>query len=362
MRKKVYFIAFIFVLFIASALYVKSAEPFVIEPPVNLMAESVTDDDTGGTNIILMFTTPESVKQLGEQSLMEGDFLYYEIEYKTSGSDWEPVGQVHFSVGEMLVITDSDQSLDIANKLYSFRVRFAYHFQQSNGSFSPRYSLYSNVAHAGNRSAIGVYQNASPWAVQELDRALEYGLITDKIRAEMNAPITREEFCEVIMALVENMAGKVVVNDKGIFTDTNNPQVYKANKLGIVNGVGNNRFDPQALTNREQVAVMIYRAIKAMLPYADFSTDGADSFSDEKDISEWAYEAVMFMNKNDLLKGSNGKADPKGVTTREQAVLMVVRTYEKFGLSGVVASKETGIDASSLPMQNDSPGSFIVGN
>lgn len=342
MKKRIYFIAFIFVLYLSTALYVNAAEPFVLESPLNLMAESVTDEDTGDTGILLVFTAPESVKQLGEKSLAEGDSLYYEVEFKTSGSDWEPVGQVHFSEGERIVITDSDQSLNTVKNLYSFRVRSAYYFQQGDGSFLPHYSLYSNIAHLGNRSALGAYQNASSWAVQELDRALEYGLITDKIRGEMNAPITREEFCEVIMALYENMAGKVVADDKGVFTDTNNPQVYKANKLGIVNGVGNNRFDPNALTNREQVAVMIYRAIKAMLPYTDFSADGAESFSDEKTISEWAYEPVMFMNKNGLLKGSSGKVDPKGVTTREQAVLMVVRTYEKFCLSGVVAPGETG--------------------
>lgn len=362
MRKKVYFIAFIFALFIVSALYVNSAESFVIESPLHLMAESVTDDDTGETSIILMFTSPESVKQLGEKSLTEGDSLYYEVEYKTSGSDWEPVGRLHFSEGEMLVITDSDQSLDIANKLYSFRVRFAYHILKSDDSFLPCYSLYSNIAHIGDRSALGSYQNASPWAVQELDRALEYGLITDKIRGNMNAPITREEFCGVIMALYESMAGKVDCDDTGIFLDTDNLQVCKAYKLGIVNGVGNNLFDPDALTNREQVAAMIYRAIKVMLPYMDFSTSGADNFSDKSDISEWAYEPVMFMSRNGLLKGSNGKADPKGITTREQAVLMVVRTYEKLGPSGVDASKEAGSDESAVPRQLDSQDSNITGN
>lgn len=364
MKKRIYFIAFIFVLYLSTALAVHAAEPYVIESPVSLSAEQVTDGDTGNTGILLAFTAPESVKLLGEKSLAEGDSLYYEVECRVAGYDWEPIGQVHFTEGEKIVIADSEHSLDTAKNLYSFRVRFAYYFQQGDGSFFPHYSLYSNIAHLGNRSALGAYHNASSWAIQELDRALEYSLITDKIRNEINAPITREEFCEVIMALYENMADKVVCDDTGVFSDTNNPQVYKAYKLGIVNGVGNNRFDPDALTNREQVAAMIHRAIKAMLPYADFSTDGADSFSDEKAISDWAYEPVMFMNKNGLLKGSKGKVEPKGVTTREQAVLMVVRTYEKFSLSGGAASKETGSEEGTAPQPNESPDveAFIVGN
>jgi len=36
------------------------------------------------------------------------------------------------------------------------------------------------------------------------------------------------------------------------------------------------------------------------------------------------------MSKNGLIKGSNGYMDPKGTTTREQAVLIVLRTYEKY--------------------------------
>lgn len=342
--KKNIFIAFIFAICISTALYINAADTLVIESPAKLSAEQVTDDDTGDKGIMLAFTAPESVKKLGETSLAEGDSLYYEIEYRASGHDWEPIGQVHFTQGEKLFIHDSDNSMNIGKNLYSFRVRFAYYVKQRDGSFTPCYSLYSNMAHLGNRSALGAYANASSWAVPELDRALEYSLITDMIKGRMNASITREEICEVIMALYENMAGKVVCSQTRVFSDTNNPEVYKAYQLGIVNGVGNNRFDPDALTNREQVATMIYRAIKVLLPRADFSIDGADSFSDEKVISQWAYEPVMFMNKNGLLKGNKGNVDPKGVTTSEQAVLMVVRTYEKFSLSGNAAAKEIGVD------------------
>jgi hypothetical protein len=51
------------------------------------------------------------------------------------------------------------------------------------------------------------YQGASQWAVPELDKALEYGLITDRIRQQMNAPITREEFAEIAVKLYEKGTG-----------------------------------------------------------------------------------------------------------------------------------------------------------
>ncbi len=146
------------------------------------------------------------------------------------------------------------------------------------------------------------------------------------------------------MAFYENLAGDVAVEDTGVFTDTNNTEVNKAFKLGIVNGVGDNRFDPDALTNREQVATMIFRAVKALQPNMDFSSGEVESFTDEKEISSWALESVQFMNKTGLLKGSNGKMDPKGVTTREQAALIAVRAYEMFIMQA--SDTDTDSDAS----------------
>ena len=41
------------------------------------------------------------------------------------------------------------------------------------------------------------YSGASNWAIGELDKAEGYGLITDKIKGNMKAAITREEFAEI---------------------------------------------------------------------------------------------------------------------------------------------------------------------
>lgn len=268
MKRIFYFIAFILLLLILTSLYVSASDLF-IEPPRNLSVRQVTTDD-GRRGLLLEFNATETVKQLGREAANKGDYLYYEIECKVAGYDWVSVGYMDLAQGERCFINDTDNPVDLEKYLYTFRIRFVYYKAQSDGTYFPHYSLYSNLAHIGNRSALGTYKNASTWAVQEPDRALEYNLITDRIKDGMNSPITREEICEVIMALYENMAGKVETSKTGIFTDTQNPQVYKANELGIVYGVGNNRFDPDALTNREQVATMIYRAIKVLVPNVIF--------------------------------------------------------------------------------------------
>lgn len=70
--------------------------------------------------------------------------------------------------------------------------------------------------------------------------------------------------------------------------------------------------------------------VKTRVPDADFSTAGADVYPDEKNISGYALESVKFMNKNGLMTGISGNFVPKGTTTREQAVVIAVRTVERY--------------------------------
>lgn len=177
------------------------------------------------------------------------------------------------------------------------------------------------------------YRGASSWAAAELDRAVEYGFITEKIKDNMKASITREEFAEIAVKLYEKYTGTAAVYfDNSVFADTGNPEIFKAYNLGIVNGtdIKKRLFSPDLLINREQVAAMMFRAVKAMKPDADFSTAGYVSFADEKDVSDWALESVRFMSKNDFLKGADGKISPGGTCTREMAVLIAARIYEKY--------------------------------
>ena len=177
------------------------------------------------------------------------------------------------------------------------------------------------------------YKEASSWAVPELDKAAGYGLITDKIKDNMKALITREEFAEIAVKLYEKYTGReAAYSDMSAFVDTENPEIFKAYDLKIVNGTDLERrlFSPDRLTSREQVAAMMFRAVNAIKPDADFSTEGAEEFADEKDISDWALESVRFMIKNGFLKGGDGKISPKASCTREMAVLIAARVYENY--------------------------------
>lgn len=170
------------------------------------------------------------------------------------------------------------------------------------------------------------FSGYSSWAYAELTEAEEYGLITDNIRAEMSAPITREEFAELAVRLLEVYTGKTpMAAPKETFSDTKNEYVLKAYTCGIINGVGKGRFEPKSLTNREQIATMVGRTMQLIAPEMDTSYSGERNFSDEDQVAEYFLPYVKFMSQRGFIKGSNGQFRPKDNCTREQAVLIVKR-------------------------------------
>jgi len=337
MMKKIICIAVCLIMVLSGIAY---AEPAVtsIEAPKNLTVE-IFNNEEGVPCFRLKLQVPESVKSLGDNLTEDKGQLFYEFEYKVGNEDWRSAGGVQYGVEPVFVISPEDVgvggNVDIKANVYQFRVRFGYYTydidkNENRIARDPIFSPFSNIASTGINAYQKTYKEASTWAVPELDRALEYGFITDRIIDNMSRPITREELCEVIIKLYEKMIGSAKYSSTSAFVDTKNPEIYKAYELGIVNGVGDNKFAPNDLTNREQVATMMYRAAKVVKPDADFSIAGAENFNDENSISSWALEAVKFMSKNGLMKGSNGYINPKDTTTREQAVLIIVRIYEKY--------------------------------
>lgn len=342
MTKKIGIMALFLIMLAAFMTYADAAAAAAVEKidaPQNLTVK-VKNEEDGYPYFQLNMQIPASVNALFETTPETGSDLFYEVEYKVGNGNWEMAGYSHFITGPVIELYPLDMGLegniDIKANIYYFRVRFGCYTISGTDEYGnniagePVYSAYSNIASIGVDAYQKKYENASTWAVTELDMAVEYGFITDKIRDKMNGPITREELCEVIMKMYEKIIGEATYSNTNVFSDTTNPEIYKAYELGIINGVGNGKFAPKDLTNREQVAAMMYRAVKAINPNADFSTEGVEKFLDEDLISSWALEPMKFMNKNALIKGNNGYVAPKGTTTREQAVLIVLRTYEKF--------------------------------
>lgn len=246
------------------------------------------------------------------------------IERRLPGSFWLELDRVTANV--QMYVDDSVA----ANTAYEYRVCAYKYALLSNILKSDYTNVLTVTTAAAPVETPGNYPGASSWAVAEIDKAVKAGLTTPDILSSFQKSITREEFCEIVVKLYEALSGKTAVPvNPNPFTDTSNPEILKAYNLGIVNGIGGGKFAPNNNVTRQEICVMLLRCIKVVHPGADYSTVGVGPFSDENLIASWAIDAVRYMNKVGIMKGVGGGAiDPLGNTTREQAILLVYRTYE----------------------------------
>ncbi len=102
-----------------------------------------------------------------------------------------------------------------------------------------------------------------------------------------------------------------------------------AKHLGLVSGMGDNKYMPEATISRQDMLVILYRVLNTLgeLPVAKTGT--FDSFSDTKDISEYAKDTMKLFVEAGIVLGSNEKLSPKVNTSRAEAVQVLYNLLSK---------------------------------
>ncbi len=257
--------------------------------------------------------------------------IYTNVWLRVNGGAWVDAGTYLWMKEQFTVDAgdyfDNTGSLDAAVYEVKFRYSFDYDYYPAAGKSGEIFSPFSNVLSHG----MPAYEGASDWARSELDKAAEYGLITERIKGDMSGKITREEFAELAVRLYEKYTGETASAGSANFSDTANPEILKAANLGLVQGVGDNKFAPGQMVTREQMATILFRALQVIAPDADFTVGSVNSFADDGQVEAWARDGVYFCFKNRIVTGvGNNAFNPDGDATREQAVLVCKRAYEYF--------------------------------
>lgn len=276
-----------------------------------------------------------------------GDSMRTEVWLRKAGdAEFKLVGDVPFSYEALKLDVSSYYGNNVPNyaaAAYEVKVRYKVDeraYQQSDATaYKLLYSLYSNLLSYG----MPAWSGASAWATPELQKASNMGLIPDSLKgADMTKNITREEFGEVALLMYQVATGikDTAPMAPNPFTDTQNPKILIAAQVGIVRGTTPTTFEPKALINREQVAVMLARAIRLIAPSAESIATGTPTFKDQADISSWALVDCLFMAKLGIITGSDGKFMPQAITSaqkaagyantsREMALAMSVRAVDE---------------------------------
>jgi hypothetical protein len=144
------------------------------------------------------------------------------------------------------------------------------------------------------------------------------------------ATVTRAEFAAMLVkALSLNTAGTT-----GQFTDVTADDWYygsinAAVNEGLVSGTGDNLFAPNASITREQMAVMVAKALRTnALGINAPATNGTElnAFSDRSATSSWAVSGMAEAIKAGIVSGMTaGMLAPDDNATRAQAAAMIYR-------------------------------------
>jgi hypothetical protein len=197
--------------------------------------------------------------------------------------------------------------------------------------------LFCNTAFAFTYEEVEItdlIEPASEWAQPEINKAMDAGLLTPNTCIFFKSDITRSQFAELVVNMVEKVTlSEVTPALISTFKDTQDLNILKAYNAGIVNGVSSTEFDPDELITREQIASMIYRAIS----YIE-KTEGSEfinkndsislCYTDSNKISSYATQAVGILANNNIMSGTSSTTiSPKSSATIEQSVLLIYRLY-----------------------------------
>lgn len=170
------------------------------------------------------------------------------------------------------------------------------------------------------------------WAYSYITYVKEHGLMKG-FREDLfgpDYPMTRGMFVTVISRL----SGETVTGYENTFSDVNNNTWYTqsvawAAAKGIVQGVGNSLFSPEAYVTREQTCVIManYMAYRGLVP----ATAAPLTFDDTNQISDWAKQGVTVMVGKGIINGKgNNLLDPKAYATRAEAAVILTRFDQLF--------------------------------
>lgn len=165
----------------------------------------------------------------------------------------------------------------------------------------------------------------SDWACSEVAKADKQGIVPGSLPADYTAPITRAQFCSIAAALYERVMGCEITGRES-FADTDDINVEKMAYLGVVNGVGAGRFEPDSALTREQAATLIVRLAEAVgRPLADSTS----TFCDNRSISHWALASVGKVQAAGIMNGTGAAVfSPQKPYTIEQSIVTMLRVMQ----------------------------------
>ncbi|MBQ6902227.1 MAG: S-layer homology domain-containing protein, partial [Oscillospiraceae bacterium] len=174
------------------------------------------------------------------------------------------------------------------------------------------------------------------WASDAINELAEKGIIkgTSETTFSPASNITRADFALLLVRAFElssdNTENFADVSESDYFAR----ELAIARNCGIVGGIGDNRYAPRNTITRQDMMVIVYRALQALekeppLPKGRGTVeDGGGIYPDLDTVADYAKDAVSALISAGLVNGKNGKIDPTSYTTRAEVAVLIKRILD----------------------------------
>lgn len=157
-------------------------------------------------------------------------------------------------------------------------------------------------------------EGPSSWAEEEVNRAVEVGLVPQSLQGDWQQPVTRGEFAMLViryLAVTYGRTDEQLVNDYMTYCPDRNGEfwgggglrrrayIQSAYHMGLVNGKGDGTvYDPEGAITRQEAACLLARAYEKLDPedhrvalyssYTDYSAMAPGRWTAFRPWWDWA--------------------------------------------------------------------------
>lgn len=170
---------------------------------------------------------------------------------------------------------------------------------------------------------------ADTWYTGAVKYATSCGYMsgTGNYKFSPDATVTRGMIAQILYAKED----KPAVSGGSRFSDVKAGKWYAdavnwAASKGLVSGVGNGQFKPEAPITREQMVAILYK-YSEMKGYDLAATADLSKYSDQGKISKWAVTAMKWGAEHGIISGTNNGIEPQGNATRAQ-IAVILRGFD----------------------------------
>ena len=169
------------------------------------------------------------------------------------------------------------------------------------------------------------------WAKDSINALARDGVIkgTSENTFSPSANITRADFTILLVRAFKLESGNTENFDDVNANDYFASELSTARNTGIVNGIGENRYAPRNPITRQDMMLILYRALNKLgikLKASDAAE--ANTYADYSNVSDYAKEAVEALVNAGIVNGKSGKIAPKDFATRAEVAVILKRVLD----------------------------------